>query len=478
MIWEHLVSLGVKQLNQRIARQLYLNFFINSLILPFFISIVYLLCALVVSKYFFKELPLWYWLILAIPVIVLFSVTFYYKSKLFFSDQELWAYIDYKTSSEGLYLTANELNTHLDDRIKQQVLSRNFSNLPLDFPWKMLANYVVLFVLFLTILFYLPKSFLTIVGNGDDLLAIENSLLEDLQKAKVLDPKLAEDIKKELDNLKDDFKNNGINKENWEKKQNISQVLEDKLKEQQQVQEKIQSQLEILEKNINDLEEIEKIAKQMAALETTIDLDEFAKQSDEFQKAIEDLKNATNQNKSNSEKKTGLKDKLKALQAMKNFNKEMQKQMEARKGVEPGKDGQNGNGKASEKRLAKSLSDLAKRLEEEKGECEMELATEGPGKGGVSRGRGDAELMYNNQTESSLVPLNLEEFNKGGQFNTDGELVDVSRGEHDKYTIDNQKNSQRNFKNTETDLINDQKVLPNRRNVIKKYFNRQSNQEK
>lgn len=453
-----------------------MNFFIKTLILPFFISIVYLLCALIVSKYFFNEMPIWYWLILCIPVVLLFSLTIYYKSKLFFSDQELWAYIDYKTSSEGLYLTANELNYHLDERVREQVLKRNFSNLPLHFPWKIIVNYAILLIIFLTILLYLPKTFLTIDGNVGDLLAVENSLLEDLQKAKIVDQKLAEDIKKELDSLKEDFQKNGINKENWEKKQNLGQVLEDKLKEQQQIQEKIQSQLEVLEKSIKNLEKYEEIAKQMAALELSLDLNEFAKQDEDFQKAIKELQNATCDNA--SEKKMGLSEKLKALQAMKSFNREMQKQMEARKGADSNQNGQNGQGNSGEKKLSKSLADLAKRLEQEEGECEMALVAEGPGKGGVSRGPGDAELKYTNQTDSSLTPLNLEEFNRGGQFNTEGELVDISKGEHDKYTIDNQKNTERKFNNTETDLINDQKVLPNRRDVIKKYFNRQSNQEK
>lgn len=471
--------LGVKKLNQRIARQLYLNFFIRSLIQPFFISIIYLLCALIVSKYFFKEMPWWYYLILGLPVLILFIFTFYYKSKLFFSDQELWAYIDYKTSSEGLYLTANELNAQVDDRIKQQVLTRNFSSLPLQVPWKVIFNYVIIFILFVTILIFLPKSFLSIENNGGDLLAVENSLLEDMQKAKVLDPKLAEDFKKELESLKEDFKNNGINKENWEKKQNISQMLEDKLKEQEKIQEKIQSQMEVLEKNINEFEKLEEIAKQMAAIESTLALDEFAKQNEDFQKSIEDLKKAISEKKdASSEKKMDLKDKLKALQAMKNFNKEMQKQMEARNGVEPSLEGQKGKSNKGDNKLGKSLSDLAKRLADEEAECEMALASQVPGNGGVSRGRADAELKHTNHTESSLVPLNLEAFNKGGQFNTEGEVVDVTKGEHDKYSIDNQKNTERSFKDTETDLINDQKVLPNRREVIKKYFSRQSNQEK
>lgn len=474
------MKFAINSINQKIARKVYLNYLVKSLIAPFVISIVYVICALIISKYFFDKLPGWYWFVLGLPVIALFYYTYLGSRKLFFSQQELSAYIDYKTSSEGMYLTAFELDAKLEDKLQKELLLKTSTLLPLTTPWRFIVSYMSLILLFFLIVKMLPMTFLKTKSDAGELLAIEKAMLEDLKNAKVLEPTVAEELQKELDKLKEDFKKNGINKENWEKKQAIGQKLDEKLLEQQKIQEKMASQLEQLEKKIAASEKSEELAKELHSLESTLALNEFAKQSEEFQKAEKEIQELlSNKNLSNGSK-LDLNQKLKLLEAMKKITKEMQNQQNFRKDCNICKEGEGQDGnKEGEANLAGKLSELAKRLDEEAKECLAECEGEGDGASGrPGPGGGHSKLELSNQVDPGLTPLNLEQFNKGGQFNSDGNVIDVSKGKHDKYTIDTQKNDQREFQNTGTDLVNEQKVNPNRREVIKKYFKRQSTQEK
>ena len=479
---ENLMNFEISQVNKRIARQVYFNYLIKSFMMPLFISTIYIICALIISKYFFSKMPFWYWLVLLTPVIILIGYNFYISRKLFFSEEELSAYIDYKTSSEGMYLTAYELNVKLEEKNQMQLLEKTSLVLPLRIPWRFLIIYIAIFTFFIFILLKLPATFLSMGGETGELLAVEKAMLEDLKTAKIIEPELAAQIQEEIDKLKEKFKENGIDKENWEKKQSIGQMLNEKLQEQQKIQEKIQNQMEQLEKKINSSEKLEELAKEMHLLEANLALNEFAKQTDEFQKASTEIQQVLSLKKDMlSGANLDLNQKLKALQALKEITKEMQKQQNARRACTASESsGQKPSDKEGEKDLANKLSALAERLDKEAKECigVAESESDEPGKGGVSRGRGDAKLNLTNQSEPALIPLNLEKLNQGGQFNTEGEVVDISEGKQDKYTLDTQKNESRKFQNTETDLVNNQKTIPNRRDVIKKYFKRQSTQEK
>lgn len=476
------MKLAISQVNQKVARKVYLIYLLKSMIWPFLISIVHILCALIISKYFYTEMPEWYYLILGIPIIILFGFTLLKSSKLFFSQQELSAYIDYKTSSEGLYLTAYELNTKLAEEKQKEMLQKASALLSLAIPWRFIFSYLGLIILLFLIVQLLPTSFLKIKSDSGDMLAIEKAMLDDLKNAKVIDPELANELQNELDKLKNDFKNNGINKENWEKKQAIGQKLDEKLQEQQKIQEKMQSQMEQLEKKIKASEKIEDLAKELHSLESTLALNEFAKQSEEFKNAEKEIQDLLSANKDLlNGGKLDLNEKLKLLETLKKMTKEMQKQQLDRGACAPCQaSGDKASHQSGEGNLAGKLSDLAKRLDKEGKEFATLIAIgDGPGgNGGVSEGGGKSDLNLTNQADPALLPLNLEQFNKGGQFNSEGKVIDVSEGKHDKYNIDNQKNEQRNFQDTGTDLVNDQKINPNRRAVIKKYFNRQSSQEK
>lgn len=466
----------VNQVNQKIARKVYANYLLKSFVSPFIISVAYILCALLISKYFFSQMPLWYFAVLVCPILVLFIFTFLNSRKLFFSQQELSAYIDYKTSSEGKYLTAYELDTKFEPNMQKEVLMKTSQLLPLSTPWRTIFTYLSILALLFMIIRMLPPTFLKVKGESGELLAIEKNMLEDLKNAKVISPEIAEELQKELDKLKEDFKENGINKENWEKKQAIGQKLDEALLEQQKIQEKLQAQMEQLEKSISASEKMEEIAKEIHALEASLALNEFAKQSEDIKDAEKELEKLLKENKDKGNQLT-LKEKLKLLEALKKVNKGMQDQNEASKDCELCQgELKEGDGKEGIGKLAARLSELAKRLDQEAKECEN--CMEGEGDDIATEGGGTAKLNLTNQAKPELTPLNLEEFNKGGQFNSEGNLVDVSEGKHDKYTIDTQKNEQRNFQDTGTDIVNDQKVIPNRRDVIKKYFKRESNQEK
>lgn len=406
----------------------------------------------------------------------MFILTFLNSRKLFFSQQELSAYIDYKTASEGKYLTAYELDTNIEPGMQKDVLMKTSQMLPLSTPWRTILTYICILALLFLIVRMLPPTFLKIKGEPGELLAVEKNMLEDLKNAKMINPEIAEELQKELEKLKDDFKDNGINKENWEKKQAIGQKLDEALLEQQKIQEKLQAQMEQLEQKIGASEKMEEIAKEIHALEASLALNEFAKQSEEIKDAEKDIDKLLKENKNKGNSLT-LKEKLKLLEALKKVNKGMQDQNEASKDCEQCQgDPNDGGGKEAKGKLAARLSELAKRLEQEAQECQE--CMEGEGDEIATDGGGSAELKLTNQAKPDLTPLNLEEFNKGGQFNSEGNLVDVSEGKHDKYSIDTQKNEQRNFQDTGTDIVNDQKVIPNRRDVIKKYFKRESTQEK
>jgi hypothetical protein len=475
---------SISQVNKKIGRQVYFNYLIKSFIAPFFISLVYILCALITSKYFYDSMPTWFWLVLILPVVSYFGYTYFLCHKLFFTEDELSAYIDYKSSSEGMYLTAYELNSNIDENIQKQVLQKTSLTLPLQIPWRIVLEYIVIIAIFFFIIQILPSSFSKIKGNAGDLLAVEKAALDDMIAAKVLEPEVADQLKKELEQLKKDFKENGIDKDNWEKKQALGQMLEDKLQEQLKIQEKMQSQMEQLEKSINASEKLEELAKEMHSLEASLALNEFAKQSEEFQKLAKEMQGLLSEKKENSNgsKPLSMSDKLKTLEALKGLAKEMKNQQGERKQCSANKPGGSKPGdKEGEGNLEGKLSALAQRLDKEAKVCLMALKTGGkPGKGDVDDddGPGSSEVEFTNQAQSNNAPLNLEKLNEGGKFNSEGHTIDISEGKHDKYSIDTQNNDQRNFQNTGTDLVNDQKVIPNRREVIKKYFKRETSQEK
>lgn len=474
------MKLTTQQINQKIRRQIFLIYFLRILQLPILISILFVICSLIAGKFYFNNLPIWFYCSIIIPVILFLTFIAHKSQKKVFTNPELWAYIDMKTDSSGKYLTANEVPTMMtnQDKFEWEALNAKLQNVKM--PWDTLAAYLIFIALFLIAISFLPSSFVKIRQDSRDLLTKELAKLDILKNAGVLDNQQAEEIKKELDRIKGDMDKNGINKQNWEDKQLADQMLDKKLDEQRDLQEKLKNSIEQLKQKINDNEKAEEIAREMQSLESNLALNQYEKKSEEFKKAADNLKEAINtamNNKSNNQ--SNLEQKLKALEAMKKFNKEMQKQQEERNNCPYGKAGQLNKESGKEKSLQDKLAELSEEIEKESEMLQAEILQvgDGDGKGGVSRGRGDADLKLNQNAEPLNQATNLEILNKGEFFNSQGRLVDISEGKHDNYVIDTQKNETRQFKDTQTDLINDKKVLPNRRNVIKKYFNR-SVQEK
>lgn len=84
----------------------------------------------------------------------------------------------------------------------------------------------------------------------------------------------------------------------------------------------------------------------------------------------------------------------------------------------------------------------------------------------------NTELKMNNSVEPSVINNRFEKLNESARYDSKGVVVDKVEADHDKAIIDTERSEARQFQNTNTDMVNTKAVLPNRRGVVQKYFNR------
>lgn len=437
---------------------------------PFLLSLWFLAVYFFVFKILWSDLSWWH----ILPVMVSLGVAYYFGSKRFesikFTETELAALVDKKLQAGGTYMAFDD-NGGKQTAALHMIWASKFSDvrqIESNSFGTQLRQFFIL-ACFFALVFFAPISINRpwVASENKDVFLKESEDLSYIDKLMALDPALLDVMKKELSDLQNEYKEKGLSKELWDKKSNLNKMMENAIEDQLHLEQQ-------------QMERLNEIAKDMIAGQ------EMSELLDKMNKLEKELMQKNKAPDAGQEEMKELLAKVDAL-AKDPKNKELLEQMTKGLGdLQKKIEGQNGEARKAleinpknikEAKIAKDAIEKLKELAENIEKAEEAELVEGEngssikvGDGGISRGPGTAEIQHSNQNEEETKGKNKETVEVSNYFNSKGEVLSTTEGEHQKAIIDKQKNAEVKYVDTKTDLIFKENVNPHRRKVIKEYF--------
>ncbi len=413
-------------------------------------------CAILLIKLFIPALwpyaPALLLFLAAVPVWSWFSI-----QKRQFSHEEATALLDQKLSAGGLLMTLSEAPDEEWARRLPQVEELWRNSLPRIRPKRFVSMTAVPCIFALLTCLVPIREFSEVMAKPREVSRETTeeleSMLETLEEAEILDEKEKEELKQELEQFIQETKDQPLTHEQWE--------TADSLRQQMQLS---------WQKNERSLESAS------AAIEEL--LSEMANQGELSAEQLEQLESALGENLSSLASKAcngecpGMSESLK--KALENAAKS-------------GKLGLPEDGAAREKMLnelkehLKSESErLAKQRSECKGLCQGDGNGQGdcqgegnkPGKGGISRGRGDAAMVWGEESDLSNTKFKEVVLPPGTLEDPSDEVQGITYREPEVKPADSAaRNPLRDSDPAAGKATWNRKLSPKHRDVVRKFFN-------
>ncbi len=328
-------------------------------------------CAILLVKLF---VPAWWphtlWIFAGLPLIPLWA---WRKTRLHrFTRTEATAMLDQKLDAGGLLMTLSETPDEQWQSHLPQIETLWKNSLPKIRPGRF-VSLLALPLAFAMITCFIPvreNSILVASPTKVSQQAAEEleAILETLEEADVLEESEIEELKKELEKFAEQTHDQPLTHEQWETADFLRQQMQMKWEKNERGLESASSALEELMSEMANNGEIS------------------AEQLEQFEKAMgENLQSMAR----------------KALDgSMEGMSEEMKQMLE--KMAKNGKLQMPGDAKAQKKimdELKEMLKNEAEKLAEKRGECKGLGACQEPGQGGITRGRGDAEMVFGEESD-------------------------------------------------------------------------------
>lgn len=356
------------------------------------------------------------------------------RSGLFFRTPEIVEIMDHRYRDDGSVTACFERPDLFSSSGLIPLLERGIKScrLRLDPVWyfrKMLPA-----LLFLTLAMAIPpRTTASMEQKKQILTAMTDPLFDQMeQNMDLLSEEESEEFQEILEEIKED--NKGVSREKWEAVEEVRERLDHSIREKQQ---NVQDML-------SDMQKLEDLANQAG----NKPLDDDGK--NRMQELLKDLEAKSRKYPMSGKKQAELDQLMKNLKQAPNSEELKKKLSQLKKGL----------GTCCGREPAYQLG--------EKGNG----AKEGPGRGGINRGRGDAPMVFGK--EKDLPEAGYREKEIFNQFLTPGDIVDLGitpvepepdPGRFSPGTI-------MDFKTQDGDEVSRTRISPGQRDVVSKYFSK------